>query len=325
MVPAHVIPTLAGDADAAIRHALAHGAPGFVAAPKSEVDFVAAVVLGATKDIASRWSAHLKPLGISISITGVFCHASPQVDFPYPGTTWPGATKTRELGDLLVVHDDVSSGTKTDRVAVLVQAKRSASGTVSSPDAEQLHLYRYWPPFQATHATFPPGRRDFATARTAGAKIDSGRYGIIHDPRGAPPDWLVVAPTAPPLRHSTGTPLGSFMAEMLGASGSGSGREALVGGGDDWSQTVEDLLNVTGVRHFAHAASLGPGVTAPRGATAIAMIVVGTHLSQPVSSLGFSGFGAGSPPPGEGEFPRWGAEEGINTIYMRTTSREGDL
>lgn len=274
MVPSRLVPLLASAANFEVRHALAYGAPSFVSPPTREVGYVAALVLGAVPAIATAWRTIFSTAGIQISITGVFCHSSPQVEFKDKTK----GTERRELADLLLVHDEMSGTSIGARRAVLVQAKMATGvGTVSgsSVDLPQLHLYEVWPLFSIKHSAFAQHNRDFKTAQFAGKPIDDGRYGII-DATSKQPLWHLVEPKTPPMSTSAGPEIGTFMAEMLDVSIFGRGREAKPQGTDDWSFTIDELLRITANRQFTHKLSFGPNVTYPAGTTVVVQPDSGT-------------------------------------------------
>lgn len=247
MVPASLTPRLASSADAAINAVLRTGAPG-QATPTGEVGFVAAIVLGAVKDIARAWRPILNPHGYSVQLTGVFCHQTPRASF----TDASGNARVCELADLLVVADDLTTGSPTRRYAALVQAKMANVGggktLTSGGDLIQLSLMSVWPVFTLP-ASFGSAPRDFATCSFPGAKVDCGRYGLI-EPQPSP-RWEQHAPanTMPQRGHQ----LGTFLANMIETGQVGFGREA-TGTSDDWSRTVDDLMRVTASMAFTYAA-----------------------------------------------------------------------
>ena len=87
-----------------------------------------------------------------------------------------------------------------------------------------------------------------------------------------------------------GLELGSFLAQMIETGQIGYGREA-TGAADDWSSTVDDLLNVTAAASFTY--SRGFKAPQPRGVTAIAW-------SSPHPSLGLHPLWSSRPPPSGG-------------------------
>ena len=264
MVPSTLVTSLAQAADTAIDHVLRTGAPG-QNTPTGEVGFVAAVVLGGVHDIASAWQPLLQPHGLSVKMSGVFCHQTPKATF----TDNHGSVVSCELADLLVVVDDNTSGTAGRRWAVLIHAKMAAAGgghTLTQPgDLRQLDLMARWPSFTLPR-NYAPGGRDFATCTHHGTAIDCGRYGLVD---GQPcPDWHQQAPATkmPP----GGDRLGSFLAHMVETGQVGYGREA-TGLGDDWSRTVEELMTQTYSQFFSYAG--GFVGRRQRGNTAIAMAI----------------------------------------------------
>jgi hypothetical protein len=251
----------------------------------------------------------LKPLGYRVSITGVFCHASPQVRFTDSG----GTTRTCELADLLVVIDDKSSSSP-DRRAGLVQAKLcSTTGAISTSGtaAHQLDLYRNWPTFVFTSSAYPATARTFSSS-PLGMVGDSGRYGGI-DLVASPREWKQI-PAAPSMTMGAGLDLSDYLA---GAATGSDGRAALIGRGDDWSDTVEDLLTVTMTQTFTHRASIGASPR-PRQTTAIAFATDGL---EPRTEFHF----LDSAPPRRPDEPSpEGPEDvGISTLHIRIDRTEG--
>nr|WP_281719420.1 hypothetical protein [Nitrosomonas nitrosa] len=315
MVLQKLIPLLEPAAHNALRHVLATGAVAFGQSPPTkEPDFVAAFVLGGTVAIATAWSAILRPHRISMTIQSVYCHGSPLVVFP-PTRKGAGlASPSRcELADLLLVIDDTTAGSPPARRASLVQAKMAASTsgsiTLSGTDLVQLDLMQNWPTFTFPDKGYDPRTRNFAGGVLPPVAQSSGRYGLID--RGlSPPDWQQVAPA-----HKMtirGVDLGAFLARMADRPPNAEGRAATIGGTDDWSFTIEELLKVTGVRTFKR-----PSITTRqlRGASHLLHLIVpepsGTSLR-----LGYrwSDRGGGADlPPIEDVPPR----NGISSVWVR--------
>ncbi len=310
MLPRNVASLLGPPADQAIATALTNGASIQTGPPGNEVAFVAALVLAGVPDIAAAWQPIMKSRGFRLSITGVFCHAAPQVTF---GATSPPSRC--ELAELLLVIDDVTGGSVQDRRAVLVQAKmltRSAAPvTLSGGSLVQLNLYSAWPPFAFTSKAYPSRQRDFNRSNMPGTAVDCGSYGLI-DGQALPRGWQQAVP-APTMSGQIS--LGMFMAEMVDATCIGSGRQARPAGNDEWSSTVDDLLNVTARKKLKHS-SIAPqptGAGPDRGVSAFALL----SSTHPPASEGY--FAEGSPPDGGGgEDGREGRDDdGISTIRMR--------
>lgn len=303
LVPSHLIQPMSNDADTALQTVFSS-----LAAARNEVDFIEAVVLSGVPGIAAAWRPILAGSGIALSIIGVFCHKTPLASFK---------TSSRcELADLLIVVDDVTGGAVQDRRAVLVQAKLATSaGQVSigtGGPSVQLDLYEHWHLFTLSSG-YDPRSRDFGACTLPGATLDDGRYGII-DQFGASPLWTQVEPTTSPMKAAGEPALGTFMAHMTEIGSRSYGREALAGGTDDWSFTVDELLTVTAGQSFVHRTRRHD-----RQVSAIALAIP-AH-PEPASqdrSMTFT-----QPPMlgGPRDFPDR-AEDGISTIRVML-SREG--
>ena len=310
MIPNHLIASLATAADTAICNVLRVGAPG-QNSPTGEVGFVAAVVLGGVCDIANAWRPLLSPHGLSLKMSGVFCHQTPKATF----TDNQGIVVSCELADLLVVVEEYRGGRLGRRWAALVQAKMAAPGggqTLTQPgDLRQLDLMSRWPSFTLPK-NFAPSARDFATCTKAGTTLDCGRYGIID---GQPnPDWYQQAPAA--TMPAGGDRLGSFLAHMVETGQVGYGREA-TGLGDDWSRTVDELMTQTYSQLFNYAAGFSGQKHRGRSAFAMAM-------SSPYYPI-FPYFYADESPPSGGRLDEPGDDErptGISVLRIAISSDE---
>jgi hypothetical protein len=310
MIPSTLTPSLEKAANAEINKILRTGATSVrQKKPTGEVGFVAAFVLGAVPGIASAWRPLLKPHGLSLKMSGVFCHQTPRASF----TDSSGAARTCELADLLLVVDDLTTGTTTTRWAVLIQAKMAAASggcsLTTGGDLTQLDLLSKWPGFTLP-TTFAAGKRDFWTCTHAGSTIECGRYGLID---GQPnPTWHQQAPAA--VMPAGGDELGTFIARMVECR-SGYGREA-TGLSDDWSRTVDELMRVTAGLAFTYSAGLKG--SHPRGNSSLALVA---SAGDPLYSM----LWASAPPPSGGR-PETPLDEppseGINLVHIGITNTE---
>lgn len=307
MIPPYLIPKLGAAADTAVNGSLRMGARHVgQTQPTGEVGFVAAVVLGAVPAIAAAWRPILRPAGYSVSLTGVFCHQTPRVSF----RDAVGTLRHCELADLLVVVDDLSSGTPGRRWAALIQAKMARKGggqsLASQGDLTQLDLLSRWPQFTLPPG-FAPGARDFSTCVHRGGPLDCGRYGLID---GQPaPAWHLQAPAKS--MPAGGDQLGTFLARMIENGQVGYGREA-TGFSDDWSRTVDELTKVTAGLAFAYAAGL-KGRQQRRGNTSVAFVIEGAD-PRDTRGIWFN-----EPPPSDGRPERpedLPPSEGINLLRI---------
>lgn len=241
--------SLAAAADAAILGVLRNGGAR-TPRPSGEVTAVRTMTLDGFDEIATRWSPILKSAGYSINLRSVFCHSRPHVTFaPVPHPKHPGGKTPRrcELADLLIVIDHVDPIQRIDdRRAVLVQAKLLKGGAIKPSGSEwvQHELLGWLPIFTFVDAHYDTRSRDFGGSPVVGSLIHSAEYGGI-DLKAKSPAWRheLTQTTAP--WFNSPIALATYLAEM--ATGShGCGREAVRGGLDDWSFTVDELLNVTG-------------------------------------------------------------------------------
>lgn len=289
--------------------ALQKGDPPTVAAPSDEPTAVAAVTWVGMPDVVAQWRPVLQPLGFQLSLHSVFCHQSPQVSFFDQG----GKTQQCELADLLIVVDETASGAIRDRRAIFVQAKKfSTSGAISIPAAsrDQLELYESWPSFRFVSGPYKPVPRNFAGSGQPGSSNESGRYGGIDLPPTAPLWEHIVPSTNPAMRRGNGIELAEFVGGMVVGDAS-IGREAQASGNDDWSMTVDEILSTTAAQSVTLTASLGSGVTHPRGVTSLAWDI--GYLSTIRALAGQFG----GPPPDAGVtlFGR-GPERGISFVHV---------
>jgi hypothetical protein len=303
-----------------------------------EVDHIYAMTTEGIKQLGALWSPVLKPHGIALRVTGVFCHQTPKAKYKHP-TDGP---KEPELGDLLVVHEhtDASLGApRVTRRAVLIQAKMAKRGVPPSRavDRDQEYLYEHWPEFELNGRGPLGGARFSSGSRILGAHAHSGYYGLIEmDPHTATHSlafpWTFSEPYKP-IRTAGGEDAGAFIANMLYDSRWQRGRHALIPASlalstgmqpnNHFDVTVEELLTVTACKLLRFKNKLH--VIGPRGTSVVAYVQVGDS-----DSLLFHGTGAlfaanldgdGAAPadpadPAEAEF-----NDGISLVLIETGSR----
>lgn len=230
---------LEATANALIVNALTHGAPGLPAPPLGEVKATHAAVIAGASQVAAAWSPILAPLNFVVRSTAVLIHSAPMVEFT---DTITGKQERRELGDVLVVVDQLEGGNVVDRRAVLTQAKLATETghlPLGASGKAQRNLYLRWPPF-----TLPKGYgshlRDLNATNCPGSAVDGCRFGGI-DLHGSQRDWAQI-PTAQRMNTRRKPSLGASLMHM--ACGR-AGRPASAGGKDPWSELVDELMNVT--------------------------------------------------------------------------------
>lgn len=324
MVPTSLKPQLETAANTAISSALTKSAYPFVSAPTTEPGYIAAIIVFGITDVANAWNTILSPLGYSIQMSGVFCHQSPKVEFSGTGTVSGCSTGIHncELADLLIVHEDISAGGTASRRAVLIQAKTTKSGRVSTPDPVQFDLYKNWPNFEiVSPKTFAAGPRDFhVTPGSAQSAWPGCQYGLIKTTPSGSPNWFMTNPVAP-MNTSSCSQLGSVMADMISSSPA-SGRSYVKGGTTDWDKTIDELMNVTYHRAFTYRRVLGPGNRHPAGVTKIAFQTVTGEVTNfyPIKPDIFHF--EHSAVDGQIALKGWLLSNGEDDVYIRTMGRE---
>jgi len=127
-----------------------------------EPDFIAGLVVDSTPLIHSALNSVLSPHQVSVSMSAVFCHQTPQVTFG----SCPVASC--ELGDILFAYVHTPRVGPILRNAILFQAKASSSQPyqIHTGESDQLRLYLNWPDFTYTRATFLTGQKRFVTPKS---------------------------------------------------------------------------------------------------------------------------------------------------------------
>ncbi len=113
-----------------------------------EPDLVAGLVLESSPIIYSALKKILTPLRVSVSMSSVFCHQTPQV-------TFNNSSASCELGDILFIYVNTRRNGQINRNAILFQAKASSKQPYKLAQSEQvqLRLYMDWPDFVYTRSS----------------------------------------------------------------------------------------------------------------------------------------------------------------------------
>jgi hypothetical protein len=198
-------------------------------------------------------------------------------------------------------HTDPRTSVK-DRRAVLIQAKLLKSGVISPGGKEwiQHELLAWRPGFDFVDPGYAAKTRDFNARPLVGNPANTAEYGGI-DLKSAPVTWnqWLTSQTKP--CFTSQADFGPFLSAMA-VGRPQYGREAINGGSDDWSFTVDELLKVTSANPIVRQT---PKVL--RGSSAVAGFIVDT-----APHLGGAGMGV---PPEEGAGPDW-AEGPMSTIRL---------
>lgn len=224
--------------------------------PSGEVGAVRTMTLDGFDEIAAAWSPIVSAHGYRINLRSVFCHSSPQVTFqPVPHPNYPSGKNPRqcELADLLIVIDHVDRLKNIDdRRAALVQAKILKGGAVKPKGKEwvQHELLAWLAAFKFVDHAYDPRPRRLGQAPLIGLRAQTAEYGGI-DLTSSPPIWRhELTQRTAPWFHSPVSLAGYLASMAVGAPSCG--REAIKGGADDWSFTVDELLRVTAARPITH-------------------------------------------------------------------------
>lgn len=215
-----------------------------------EEDYVATFVTNGIPFLADRWIPLLRPKGVSLRLSGVFCHGHPQVAFGSP-------RRQVELADLLVVHQHTKARRVSAR-AILLQAKMSTDSTHRLPSSDaQLHLFSHWPSFEFVTGGLARGQRDIKE------RGKGSRYALVHDGHAYPEQitWADQCPWAASPANQQLTAdrsIARLLGDMLLSK---DGRPfQLTKPKDDWSRTIQELLQTTGQRTYRRA-NIGRGPT----------------------------------------------------------------
>lgn len=242
LLASHERESLYAGANAAIWHSH-HFAYQLSRSAAREEDFVATFVTDGVPFLAARWVPLLRSKGVALKLASVFCHGHPQVSFGSP----PSRV---ELADLLVVHQHTKAARVSAR-AILLQAKMSNNSThrLSSSDA-QLQLFSTWPPFEFVTGGLQSGLRDLKETGKG------SRYALVLDKPAYPEEitWADQCPwaTSSASQYLTADrSLGRLLGDMLLRK---DGRPFQIGEPkDDWSRTIQELLQITGQRTYRRA------------------------------------------------------------------------
>lgn len=220
-----------------------------LASTPQEPDFVAGLVIESTPLIHSALNSVLSPRHISVSVSAVFCHQTPQVTFG----SRPSASC--ELGDILFAYVHTPEVGDPRRNALLFQAKVSAQQPyrIQTGEMDQLRLYRDWPDFEYTRASFLTGQKRSVTPK---APHSGAQYLLIDDrPPREPMSGLLGFPGTYPvgccMPDESLRDHNHLAAELFNLFIFRTGRpfedRTAAGKKQDWSQVVWDLLE-TGVK-----------------------------------------------------------------------------
>jgi len=244
-----------------------------------EPDYVAMLVLESAPYLAATMRA-LIGREVRATITGVFCHQSPIVEF--------NRRQDRcELGDVLIVHRCQDySGAPVRNNSLLLQAKLASGDThqVGAAEKHQLRLYSAWPVFKYCRS----GSRLNGNVRNVTPKIShsGAQYLLINrqDPMEPGAGHLGLSGTYSMSVWPAATtlyPNCSLAGELVRFLVGNTGRRFFDNPASDasaWSSVVWDLLTQAGMHVFTRTNIEAKGV--PR--------VAGDSLSSSLTKLRFA-------------------------------------
>lgn len=266
---------------------------------RDEIDYLFALIRHGVRGLGAAWTPILTSSKISLRVTGVFCHQTPQAWYRDPTGGW----KRPELADLLLVHEHTELVLKrpvTRRRAVLVQAKLAKCG-VATGTGHQEYLYENWPDFElkgvgANNDRFLRGNRRFALgdALCRNGLVEDGSVFASPAPLiwGYPMPWSMAAPGRP-MRSAGAEDLGGFLAHMLYLTTPMRGEDAGIPARPFWLSpglpnnhfevTVEELLTLTAAKTIK--ARNKSYLSGPRGENVLCF----QHSAGPARAFGETG------------------------------------
>ncbi len=316
MLPSSLAPSLQMAANTAITKVFSK----HTGKPNGEVSVVSTMTRNGFTEISNAWSPILKTCGLRIDLKAVFCHSNPKVIFKpvrdYPNLYKAPVPRCCELADLLIVIDHVDpSRNINDRRAVLIQAKMVISKdvpvapvvpTLRKTAWRQHELLGWLPSF--TFERTPPydsRPRDLKGALCVGSHLHTAEYGAIH--RNYPHIWhhWLINKKAPWLIE--GVNLAQYLAGMATGDCNFS-REAIIdvttNTVDDWSFTVDELLQVTANTHMTKKWPVLRGTN-----NSVGYYIAADTTSRPYAERG------GGDGDVEGEIPEW-PDGPISTVHL---------
>jgi hypothetical protein len=250
-----------------------------------EPDFIAGLVIDSTPLIYSSLKTILSSRRVSVSMSAVFCHQTPQVTFN------PHSPISCELGDILFAYVHTPKFGVPRRNAILFQAKASAKQPyrIRSGEKGQLHLYEDWPDFVYERSSFLNGQKRSVTPK---APHSGAQYLLIDDrPPEEPMSGLLGFPGTYPvgccipdetLRDHTHL-ASELFSLFIFRSGRPFDDKHSAAKNKDWSQVVWDLLE-TGMKKLFNRKNSGRR-RIPRGGGDTIQMMDGLSFNRASSPL----------------------------------------
>lgn len=198
-----------------------------------EPDFVATLTDALGQNLKNAMQSTFKNIDVSVETT--FCHQSPKVLICDPLYK---IQKSSEAGDLLLVYNETQDNGRTDRNAMLLQAKCADSfpHTIGNNEEHQLVLYTDWPQFlllgysvaderfYVRPSVYPRGGKYLLFSKQANATYSTA-----------------IAQKSLMEEHTLSEDIADFVS-FLGTAGYGFKKSDIHIPGDDWSNFINRLL-----------------------------------------------------------------------------------
>lgn len=206
--------------------------------------------------------------GIRITSGGVFVHQQPKIKcFNFPSQR-PASV---EIGDLLLLRQEIASGQVRERSAMLLQAKKYTRLPSAPDNRNQHYVYANWPEFKYLRSTKLLNNK--LRQLTGHDLFNGAKYLLIRETSSFldPSYWYLSGdggygftanPTEPDLSNYR-----SFLSELTEFVIGNAGKAFVQpppASSIDWDRVINDLIEVTAQRTTTYIRNLGMG-TEKRG------------------------------------------------------------
>lgn len=223
--------------------------------PAIETDFTGSFVKYGVPDLHNELNSILGNYNVKVNTTAVYIHQSPMVKIDDPRPFGRKMNTERcELGDILFVQSHRRNRWKTYWRAVFWQLKMD-TGSLQPAADPQFWLYDLWPTFHVYRGSLNSDPRSFFNSSVCDQR--GGRFALVSNN-----SWKICPPVSPLGPALPGVvDAGQYLIEMMySVDPMQPGRNHLFGrrvftrpepaSPLSWSQTVWDILNVTGAKEF---------------------------------------------------------------------------
>ena len=224
-------------------------------APTIETDFTGSFVKYGVPELHNQLTSSLAIYNVKVHTLAVYIHQSPMVKIDDPRPIGRKMNTERcELGDILFVQSHRRNRWKTYWRAVLWQLKMD-TGSLQTAVDPQFWLYDLWPSFHVYRGALNSDPRSFLNSSVCDQR--GGQFALVSNN-----SWKICPPVSPLGPALPGVvDAGQYLIEMMySVDPMQPGRNYLFGrrvftrpepaSPLSWSQTVWDILNITGAKEF---------------------------------------------------------------------------